>query len=404
MIELAEFSGQVTAVLQVIWIPLLIWTLFAFILQIVLKYTENLHAHIHYHIRLALLLALPAGLITAGLFELSGWLQYQSADEAATYKLFIIQTPLELTVTASEYENTNLFNTANLLVFGTLILITGSVFLITGYIYSRYLLNRLTASCSLKSIHSFRAVDIKNKRLGTLSTHSVKLAITEMPVIPFTYGFKNPIIVLPKFLLQDEESLNMVLRHELMHIRHNDYLLHHVLVIIRALFWFHPLVHLLFREIIDYREIRIDSHVLEDNEISKKRYASLLLELLPFQNFEKSAAIYMARESSNLKKRINMIKMNNFRKIPKKTSLTAFASILILFSLFMACTDLQNHNILDDEDINMMADFDVQGDRGHHEIILFMSSPDQRERNNEKLQQLNQIHPDDILSIDVYKD
>lgn len=407
MFDAAGISEQFISAGAFLWPPVLIWTLVAIPVLFALLYTEKLHVHFQYHIRLGLFLALPAGLIITGFIEFAEWLQVQTQNSVSAYKLFVIQSPVEITLSANNAAGSSLLNIANISLLVGVFYIAGFLFLISGYFFERFRLCKLTSSVVLKSIHAFNSVSVKNRKLAAFSTHPVRLGIVGAPLIPFTFGHRSPVIILPESLFRDNTKMNMVLRHELLHIRHRDYLVHHFLIFTRALFWIHPMIHLLFNQILDYREMRIDSDVLSDTDISKKKYASVLLELIPFNNFEHSAAaptaVGMARETSNLKKRVDMMKTETKRPIPAKMSFTSFSAVFISLVLFMACTDLQQHNILDEEDLNMMADYDVEGTRGHHEITLFMGDPQATDANLEKMEQLKQIHPEDIESINVYK-
>jgi len=407
MLDVAGVSEQFISAAAFAWAPVLIWTVVAIFVLFALRYAEKMHAQFQYHIRLGLFLALPAGLMMSGMIEFAEWLQRESESSLSAYKLLVIQSPLEITLSANSAAGSSFLNFANITLLFGVFYSAGFLFLLSGYLFERFRLCKLTSSVALKSIHTFESVSVKNRKLAALSTEPVRLGIVDAPLIPFTFGHRRPVIILPKSIFRDNKKLNIVLRHELMHIRHRDYLVHHFLIFTRTLFWIHPLIHLLFRQILDYREMRIDSHVLSDSSISKKSYASVLLELIPFNNFEQSAAapsaVGMARETSNLKKRVDMMKNQTKRYIPSKLSLTSFSAVLISLVLFMACTDLQQHNILDDEDLNMMADYDVEGTRGHHEITLFMGDPEATDSNLEKMEQLRQIHPEDIESINVYK-
>src|SRR5699024_6035713 len=127
---------------------------------------------------------------------------------------------------------------------------------------------------------------------------------TDKVQVPFTFGWLKTTIVLPEALKSSLEKLNLALRHELMHIKHRDYLLNNLLMLVKALFWFHPLVHYLYNDFKEYREISCDSEVLADSTISRKRYAELLFELAPKNVFQNSRTVSMAVNPSTLKKRI----------------------------------------------------------------------------------------------------
>src|SRR5699024_3243282 len=51
------------------------------------------------------------------------------------------------------------------------------------------------------------------------------IAFSEHTSVPFTYGWINTKIIIPASLKNSPEKTAMAIRHELMHIRHKDFLL-----------------------------------------------------------------------------------------------------------------------------------------------------------------------------------
>jgi TonB family protein len=144
--------------------------------------------------------------------------------------------------------------------------------------------------------------------------------------------------------------------------------------------------------------------VLLEEGVSRKKYASLLLELLPMTNINKELSVNMAQETSNLKKRIQMIAQQSRNKpIPKRASFAIFITVLACTAIAMACTDMQTQQIFDNEELNLMTDVDYDGNRGYHQILIFMSDEEQANRHLSALNQLQNLHPEHIMSIDVLK-
>src|SRR5699024_10431123 len=157
------------------------------------------------------------------------------------------------------------------------------------------------------------------------------IAFSEHTSVPFTYGWINTKIIIPASLKNSPEKTAMAIRHELMHIRHKDFLLNGLLVIVKSLFWFHPIVHYLYRSSQEYREITCDGQVLADPRFSKKRYASLLFELAEREHQHSRLAMSMAVNPSSLKKRIQIMSDQNISTKSLRSSflLTFFAASLI---------------------------------------------------------------------------
>jgi TonB family protein len=383
------------------WLPLLIWTILAVTVLGFLRISKNLHVQYHYHARLALLAALPAGLILAGLTDLvAGWIS--AGEEAIPLKFIIVSAPVEMTITEPE--------TASLLLspsfwygLGMFLILAGVLLLFIRHFTQYVQLNILSKKLELKPIRDIEEVSYQNKKLARDCGKPVAVAYLEQAVIPVTFGVRRPVVLLPLTLINDMEKMNLVLRHELFHIRNRDYLVHLMMTGVRILFWFHPVVHLLYHQLIEYRELRCDSHVLSDDSISRKKYASVLLDLLPMPNLNNNVSVNMAQESSNIKKRITMMQTNTIRSIPVRTSLALFGSVILAVVLVMSCTDMQQHNVLDEEDLDLMTNLDRTGERGYHEIIIMMSDENQADRHDESISRLEALQPEYIESINVLK-
>src|SRR5690554_4071150 len=121
-------------------------------------------------------------------------------------------------------------------------------------------------------------------------------------------------------------------------------------------------------------------------------------------NLHKNLPVNMAQESSNLKKRIEMITNKTIRiSISKQKSFALFSSVFLSAALIMACTDMQSDNVFDEEDLEIMTNIDRTGEQGFHEIIIFMSEEEQAERHERKLEQLRDLDPAHIESINIIK-
>ena len=283
----------------------------------------------------------------------------------------------------------------------------GVIFTLVRILAQWVKLRSLRNTNSLQLLFSLKNLDFESKRLVKDIKKPVSILFVDEAVIPVTFGYNNPVLVLPETLRSDYEKCNLVIRHELTHILQNDFITHLIVVVTKAIFWFHPLIHRLHNEIIEYRELRCDSMLLAEASVSRKKYAQLLLELLPLPNINKELSVNMAQESSNLKKRIQMITQSQHtQKHSKRISLGIFSTILMVTVFAMACTDMQTENIFDDEDevMNMMTDIDRTGERGHHEIVIFIGENGEMETHQGKIDNLDNLPPDVIKSVNVFKD
>jgi len=94
---------------------------------------------------------------------------------------------------------------------------------------------------------------------------------------PLVVGIFKPIVLLPsKFLWKlNHKQLAAILLHELAHIERKDTKANLIQKLITIVFWFHPLVHMLDRQISKAREEICDNNVLEEQ--SPLEYSEALL-------------------------------------------------------------------------------------------------------------------------------
>ncbi|MFY0698035.1 MAG: TonB family protein [Balneola sp.] len=331
---------------DIIWFPLLIWTFVATLVFFILRMKKSINPLYQYHIRVATLLALPMGLISAVLLQAFSSL-YSSSNLSTS--VFVVENPLPVIYTATVNSNEAAFSIpwmeANFLVgmISALFLIIAA-FMLIRLIYSYVQLKKLHSDLTTEPLTN-------TKFSNGIKDGSVSVAFHDHPLVPFTFGWKNPIIVLPEKIKDDSTKLDMAIQHELVHIRRGDYLLQLALSVIQSLFWFHPLVKIGTNEIEIYREISCDQEVLNTSDIHPKKYANMLLELVPLNKGYGSFAVNMAVKQSTLKQRIETMKHHKMHKTSYKRSLFLLLSITLMIIAPIACSDLRGPETLSDEEI-----------------------------------------------------
>jgi beta-lactamase regulating signal transducer with metallopeptidase domain len=98
---------------------------------------------------------------------------------------------------------------------------------------------------------------------------------------PATAGWWHPRIVLPAEVVPrlNVDDLSHVLRHELTHVRHRDYLWDVLANIACRLLFFHPAVWLAYRKLRWERELSCDQAVVQDRQEVRLQYAECLAKL-----------------------------------------------------------------------------------------------------------------------------
>lgn len=383
--------------LDFLWLPLLLWTMMGLLLAGLMKYSENSYSAFQYHGRIALLFALPAGIIFSYIINQLDTLTAGSSNFTA--KFIVIQSPVTVSGTGSA-SSINWLEPSFLTGLLTLLLLVASLILLLKVTADYLSLSHFARSLNKMPLHNIESLSASNAKLIRDSKTPVDIAFSDEIEVPFTFGNSRPVIVIPRHLqAQDPGKFNMVIRHELMHIRQRDYLVNALGMVVQALFWFHPLVHKLFHGFKQYREISCDALVLADAGISRKSYARLLFELAPKKTFRNISAVSMAVESSNLKKRIQiMTKQQNSPNL-FKTSFYSMLTTALLVAGIMGCSDLQDSGVTN-KDVESVQSTLAKSDFEKQPLYVLDGEVADTEQSKEVF---SRIKPEYIKSVNVLK-
>lgn len=244
---------------------------------------------------------------------------YSTPDFRAEYSIIV-------------YEKTMLFSSkvykiiSILIICGCIAIITFSKSIIQNHKEKNIYLNGSGNSISqdLQDIFS----EIKNEL--NIKQH-VRLICSEYCLSPMTCGILSPIVWFPIYKeAVDKTPYQYMIKHELMHIKHNDILIKYLSLLVIALHWFNPLSFLLYYEISCIGEMCCDSNVLEgQGEDARKEYGELLLQIATRKttNDRKSLFMNMAgtKNSKIIKRRIREMTA----KKRNKTILSIASTIVI---------------------------------------------------------------------------
>lgn len=205
-----------------------------------------------------------------------------------------------------------------------------------------------------------RAVPVSDPRVGELNQRVRTLAMVERDVpllcsvetaIPFTAGCRSPVIVLPAGYGQwGKERLQVVLKHELAHIRRHDVLWQWVARLTCVLYWGHPLLWVAKRQMRVERELACDDAVLTMGE-PPDAYAGHLFDVaaaIQERSRRLDAAVAMAHRSQ-VEQRICSILQDSLNRSPvtRRTGrllMTATLAVVIALSLLSPSTNRDSAN------------------------------------------------------------
>lgn len=174
--------------------------------------------------------------------------------------------------------------------------------------------------------------------LYKVGIRKVPMYFVEQVETPITVGFLRPTILLPDTEL-DEEEKEIIIRHELQHIKAGDMFFNIVDVLLVSIHWFNPIVYLWVREVKVLQELRCDEKVVANMD-DEQRYSYSQLILFFVNKEEKNLlAASLSGGAKRVSERIEKI-MDNKNK--KKLSI-AFAIVLCM-SIFCSSLTVLAYN------------------------------------------------------------
>lgn len=188
-----------------------------------------------------------------------------------------------------------------------------------------------------------REAGLLNKAQAKIGlTSRVNLIVSDSILEPVLLGIWRPIIVMPRGLSQKltDDEFESVLMHELAHVARRDNLVGVLQMALCCLLWFHPLIWLIKRKLLDEREKACDEAVVKC-ENKPKVYASGLLKVVQYGlHSQQSTAGIANAASANLKKRLELIMKNKNENMKTKWQQWLVGSTIAVFVLICIASGL----------------------------------------------------------------
>ncbi|MDI9242329.1 M56 family metallopeptidase [Fusibacillus kribbianus] len=158
--------------------------------------------------------------------------------------------------------------------------------------------------------------------------------------IPQVSGIRKPVILLPENI-DISQNTEIIIGHELMHVKHRDQIWLYFLVWLKRIHWFNPIVYLLTNDIVEWNEIYCD------RDLCKKENAPF-----SYQQYFKAIANFSGKEKRNrmgltmsalfenmnsVKRRVLKLKGYQYMKELKKST------VLLLSVLFVGTVTVTSY-------------------------------------------------------------
>jgi murein DD-endopeptidase MepM/ murein hydrolase activator NlpD len=155
-----------------------------------------------------------------------------------------------------------------------------------------FFLNKI---CSINRVLNHSSL-IQDKRITAFKDYwcqafkirrSVKIFSSNEFLSPFTVGLFRPKIFIPQSLIKsaDNETINSIIAHEMVHIKHFDYLWIRLQSVLQIIYFFHPVVWYANRQISLARERICDYIVLAKRVIPPREYGKGVINVLELNLF-----------------------------------------------------------------------------------------------------------------------
>jgi beta-lactamase regulating signal transducer with metallopeptidase domain len=217
---------------------------------------------------------------------------------------------------------------------------------------SLFRVNRL-----LREVENFSTLtDYQANCANVTTTIPVPILICDDISTPLAVGLLKPAILLPTDCVNwSQAKRQAAVLHEYAHIRHYDNLARLLAYVAAALYWFHPLVWLSTRKLIEEQEKAADDYVITQG-ISPSAYAQSLMEIVQsMQGRETNSPVFANMASYNFfpQRMRSLLKDQPSRRSLSrgKVSLVLVLTLLLVSPLALVTTQSSNSNPNDNEKI-----------------------------------------------------
>ena len=154
-----------------------------------------------------------------------------------------------------------------------------------------------------------------NKICKNVNLKNISYTFSKSITTPMVVGIFKKKIVLPVNIVE-LENYEMILMHEIVHIKNKDIECKFILLLINSIYWFNPVIYKLIDQVEEVLELKCDEIVLENQpQIYKIKYAQVLLnQIEENRNLKHGFSLNFANKRRNIMKRFSNIVDRNKKK------------------------------------------------------------------------------------------
>lgn len=174
---------------------------------------------------------------------------------------------------------------------------------------------------------------IKNTAIKLDLSSIPMLKVSKKVMVPAAYGFFKPTVLLPLSLISHipQDQLEAIIKHELCHLKRNDFIHNIVQLFADILLFFHPGIRWMNNDIRHIREQCCDQLVLS-HETETLTYAKALTNIAEFSNgIKNNPSVHLGINDGMLLNRVKFLLQNK----SSQSSLMVFMPFLLLIMLIL---------------------------------------------------------------------
>ncbi|MEO6075431.1 MAG: TonB family protein [Dokdonella sp.] len=188
-------------------------------------------------------------------------------------------------------------------------------------------------ACASTHLHIDRMLEAVATRVGYL--RHVRVLVSDLIDTPTLFGWMRPVILLPTAVALNfpRQQLELILAHELSHLRRYDHYINLVQTVVETLLFYHPVVHWIGRDVRHEREVCCDQLVLGDDRQASTDYVRTLAALQELRL--QTSPLVLAASGGFLLDRVQRILLSPAER-PQQTRSNASYWILLTMLLGVA--------------------------------------------------------------------
>lgn len=207
-----------------------------------------------------------------------------------------------------------------------------TVVMVIGFVAMRQKRKNISmVDCKIKNI----LYECKNIS-GIKKNIDIAFSDVKSPVI---FGMLKPIILVPYNCVEkmSDSEIKYIILHELSHYKNKDILMNYLMCLFQILYWFNPLVWIIFKQMKIEREIVCDSSVL--NMLDEDNYTDYGMTIIRFvETVPQKRVFALSADMGGSKKHIKMRieKIASFTKETLWSKLKGIAIFTIVFAVILS--------------------------------------------------------------------